>query len=434
MRTRHIRLRWAVAALAAAAVAVTPVVSEAAGSATHAKAQRPIRVLIFSKAYAFVHPSIKTGAKFFTSLNGGGEFRFTNSTDPKDLRVSNLRHYDVLLWNSSTGNVPLSNQDRAALLDWVRHGHGFVGIHAAGDGEYDWPQFSELVGGEFLMHWYDFGGITTEPQTEVLRNEDPDSAMTRHLPLDWKISDETYAWQVNPRPDVHVLLSLVNSSIAEGALYAPNQPLAWCRPFGSGRTFYTNQGHIESLFQNPDYVTEVLQGIRYAAGRVPVDCSVPGARSRDEAVWADGSVDAKAARSNESGGMAVVTAAGDKTRLTWDGVNLSRIHQIEVHATGTVEKQPPGSGSPAQWGSTGGGTIELHADSADGKTVGTVSVAPGSDWTTTSVDVPASLTGRRDLVLTFTPNVPGDAVGSIAWIRLVPTGRDAKAAGSLNGS
>lgn len=428
------RLTRSLAALAVAAVAVTPVVSEAAGSGAGARAQHPIRVLVFSKAYAFVHPSIKTGAKFFTSLNGGGEFHFVNSTDPKDLRVSNLRNFDVLLWNSSTGNVPLSDQDRAALLGWVRHGHGFVGIHAAGDGEYDWPQFSELVGGEFLMHWYDFGGITAEPQTEVLHNEDPDSAMTRHLPLDWKISDETYAWQVDPRPDVHVLLSLVNSSIAEGALYTQNQPLAWCRPFGNGRTFYTNQGHIESLFQNPDYVTEVLQGIRYAAGRVHSDCNVPGARSRDEAVWADRSVEAPAARSNESGGMAVVTDAGENTRLTWTGVDLGNTKQIEVHATGTVEQRPPASGQNAQWGPTAGGTIELHADSATGPTVGTVSVLPGSDWATTTVDVPSSLTGRHALVLTFTPNASGDSVGSIAWIRLVPTGRDARAAGSLNGS
>jgi hypothetical protein len=66
--------------------------------------------------------------------------------------------------------------------------------------------------------------------------------------------------------------------------------------------------------------------------------------------------------------------------------------------------------------------------------VGSVSILPGADWATTTVDVPASLSGRHRLVLTFAPNTPGDAVGSLAWIRIVPQGRDAKAAGSLNGS
>ena len=426
------RLRWAVAGLAAAAVALTPLASQATPSA--APAQRPIRVLVFDKAYAFVHPSIKTGAKFFASLNGGGEFHFVNTMDPKDLQISNLRHYDVLLWNSSTGNVPLSKQDRSALINWVRHGHGFVGIHAAGDSNYDWPEFAELVGGEFQMHWYDFGGFTTEPQTEVLRNEDPGSPITRHVGSFWKVSDETYAWQVDPRPDVHVLLSLVNSSIAEGPLYFQNQPLAWCRPLGSGRTFYTNQGHIQSLFQDPKYVTEVLQGIRYAAGRLPVDCSVPAARGRHQAVWADRTVAAPAARSNESGGQAVVTDAADKTQLTWRSVDLDRIRHFEVHAAGSVEDQQPASGQPARWAPAGGGTIELHADSADGPTIGSVSVAPGADWATSTVDVPDSVTGRHDLVLTFAPNVPGDAVGSIAWLRFIPKPRDSAAVRSLNGS
>jgi type 1 glutamine amidotransferase len=137
--------------------------------------------------------------------------------------------------------VPLSAKDKDAMLRWIRAGHGFVGIHSAADSNYTWPQFAELAGGLFKMHWYDFGGFTFEPQTLELRNEDPNNPIVAHVGSTWKISDETYAWQVNPRADVHVLLSMVNTTVAEGALYDNAQPLAWCRPFGAGRTFYTNQ-------------------------------------------------------------------------------------------------------------------------------------------------------------------------------------------------
>src|SRR5205085_9780234 len=130
-------------------------------------------VLVFSRAYAFVHSSIETGVKYFKSLNKYGEFRFVVTRNPRDLKVSNLRNYDVLLWNNSTGNVPLSAGDKDAMLRWIRAGHGFVGIHSAADSNYTWPQFAELAGGLFKMHWYDFGGFTFEPQTLELRNEDP---------------------------------------------------------------------------------------------------------------------------------------------------------------------------------------------------------------------------------------------------------------------
>jgi trehalose utilization protein len=271
------------------------------------------------------------------------------------------------------------------------------------------------------MHWFDFGGFTFEPQTLELRNEDPSNPIVAHVGSTWKISDETYAWQVNPRADVHVLLSMVNTSVPEGALYDDAQPLAWCRPFGAGRTFYTNQGHIDALYKNKDYETELLQGIRYAAGRLATDCgSVPEVAGRLEAVWADQTRSAPAALSNESGGLAVVTGISPQTRLTWRKVDIGRVRRIELHVAGLHQTDPPQTTILARWAASGGGTVGIHLDRPNGPLVATSTIGPAAAWATQSVSVPRSFHGVHSLVFTFTPTVPGQPVGSLAWVRLIP--------------
>ncbi|MHC4788169.1 MAG: ThuA domain-containing protein, partial [Planctomycetota bacterium] len=56
------------------------------------------------------------------------------------ITAQELANYDVLVFCTS-GELPLSAEQRAALLDFVRGGKGFVGIHCTVDTFYEWAEF-----------------------------------------------------------------------------------------------------------------------------------------------------------------------------------------------------------------------------------------------------------------------------------------------------
>ena len=445
--------------LAALAAAVGLLAGAGVAAAADPTPPRPLRVLVFSQPYGFSHTdSIVKGGAYLDALDGV-DYIVDNTVDPKALYADNLAKYDVLVWNNSTGEVPLNAQQRRDLLSWVRAGHGFVGIHSAGDSNYTWPEFAELTGGFFLMHWYRFGGMTPEPYRLQLIKEDPSNPILGGVPASYDSYDETYAWNVDPRPDVHVLMSADNASIyAEGALYSWHQPLTWCRPFGGGRTFYTNLGHDGALWSDPVFTRLIRNGLQYAGGRLTADCSVPtdpatgvNGEDRMEAAWAQSS-GATPTVSTYSGGMTVLTGLKPgATTVTYPAVDLGGVTKIDVFATAQTIGPMASSTTPQQRISpASGGTVEIHADSATGPLLGSVTIAPapGLLATTNTPDQarPAGnaamqaaswskltatltpVTGVHDLVLTFPPGPVNtvlataspdrNLVGSLAWIHL----------------
>jgi type 1 glutamine amidotransferase len=48
---------------------------------------------------------------------------------------------------------------------------------------------------------------------------------------------------------------------------AADLPLAWHKPYGSGRVFYTALGHGANVWNDPRFRTHLLEGIRRALAR-----------------------------------------------------------------------------------------------------------------------------------------------------------------------
>ena len=60
----------------------------------------------------------------------------------------NLVQYDAVVFCSTTGELPLTEEQKADFMSFVRdEGKGFVGIHAALDTLYNWPEYGEMIGG-----------------------------------------------------------------------------------------------------------------------------------------------------------------------------------------------------------------------------------------------------------------------------------------------
>jgi type 1 glutamine amidotransferase len=184
------------------------------------------------------------------------------------LSPENLKNYDGVIFASTTGDLPIP--DKQGFLDWIKAGHAFIGIHAAADTFHGWPGYAEMLGGEFKHHG---------PQVSVdCLNQDPENPATARLPAVWTISqEEIYQFKNYDATKVHELL-IMNRHPETGS--AGHFPVAWCKPYGDGRVFYTSLGHREDIWDAdpaiPDrrndpaisqaYQQHLLGGIEWALG------------------------------------------------------------------------------------------------------------------------------------------------------------------------
>jgi type 1 glutamine amidotransferase len=110
-------------------------------STAPAKPARPRKVLVLAKAQGFVHSSIPLAAKTVEALGEKTKAWTTTITyDPADINAENLKQYDAVFLDSTTGTFLDDPNDagataarRKALLEFVRGGKGLAGIHAASD-------------------------------------------------------------------------------------------------------------------------------------------------------------------------------------------------------------------------------------------------------------------------------------------------------------
>src|SRR5579862_7933780 len=95
--------------------------------------------------------------------------------------------------------VPIDDQQKAELLKFVHDdGKGFVAAHVGLTALMSWPEFGEMLGGQFENHPY--GTV----EGSVI-NEDPGFPATRHLPAVFKLTDEFYQVKGFSREKSHVL-------------------------------------------------------------------------------------------------------------------------------------------------------------------------------------------------------------------------------------
>lgn len=264
----------------------------------------PKKLLVVTTTCGFRHSSISTAEKILSQLaTSSGEFTVDfveqppgqpaglkrDATDDekaahqaaeKDweqgplktallkLSPDNLKNYDGVIFASTTGDLPIP--DKQGFLDWIKAGHAFIGIHAASDTFHGWPDYIDMLGGEFKHHG---------PQVPVTcLNQDPANPATAGLPAKWDISqEEIYQFQNYDPAKVHDLL-ILDKHPETGA--PGHYAVSWCKDYGSGRVFYTSLGHREDIWDtDPDikdrknspeiskaYQAHVLGGIEWALG------------------------------------------------------------------------------------------------------------------------------------------------------------------------
>ena len=262
-----------------------------------AKPQSLRRILVLAKATGFVHSSIPLASKMVEYLGDKtGGWMTTISYDSASITADNLKQYDALFLDSTTGEFlddpndkPATQARRAALLDFVKGGKGLAGVHAATDSYHTsgrggdalagtWPEFNQMIGGFFKFHW-------TYPTLIPVKIDDPSSPLTAMFsPRGYEIVDETYTFAQDSfsRKRVHVLTSINYQKMsAEDKAKEPaatkrtdgDYALSYIQRVGNGRVFYEAHGHDEKVYYSRPFLAHMLAGIQYALGDLKADDS-----------------------------------------------------------------------------------------------------------------------------------------------------------------
>jgi type 1 glutamine amidotransferase len=260
----RITARRAIPIAMAALLGMAAVALTLGPSDPEAKAKVRASVLVFSKTAGFRHDSIPAGIAAIRRLGRANGFSISATEDGSAFRRKSLRRFDAVVFLNTTGDV-LDRRQEVAFKSYIRHGGGFVGIHAAADTEYGWPFYDGLIGTHFQSH--------PAIQRATIRVGDRSHPSTRNLPAVWTRTDEWYNFVADPRGRVHVLATIDESSYSGGTMGA-DHPIAWCHPFKGGRAWYTAGGHTIESYAEPAFRRHLLGGILWAAGVAHGSCRV----------------------------------------------------------------------------------------------------------------------------------------------------------------
>ena len=115
-------------------------------------AGQPKRILYVTLSAGFKHDSIPASIEALKQIAAqSGKLEVVQTEDVSLLNAAALRDFDAVMF-FTTGELPISAAQKRDLLDFVRNGKGFGGVHSATYTFYQWPEYGELVGGYFKSH------------------------------------------------------------------------------------------------------------------------------------------------------------------------------------------------------------------------------------------------------------------------------------------
>jgi type 1 glutamine amidotransferase len=273
----------------------------ASGPAVHGQAPGRKTLLFLTHAALYKHPSLAPAEAAVIEYGKAGGFDVTTKEGYKEesakldlsfLTPEYLAQFDGLMLMTN-GNLPLTDVQKRAIVDYVRNGKALVGVHCASLTLYDYPEFGEVLGGYYRRSI--IPATRVGQKIGVLKVEDRSHPATRALGASWPVAEEFYQfgtaiWDASrpteqisqvgrlhipmafSRDRVHVLLSLDTektdvSDLGPEVVKGGDYPQAWTRTFGKGRSFYTSLGHREDIWSTDQlFRAHVTGGIRWALG------------------------------------------------------------------------------------------------------------------------------------------------------------------------
>ncbi|MFN4147762.1 MAG: ThuA domain-containing protein [Runella sp.] len=227
-------------------------------------------VLLFSKTTGFRHEaSIAASKPIFQQLAEQNGWFLYETEEGGVFNEAQLAKFNTVIFNNSTGEV-LNDDQKRALEQYVEKGGGLIGIHGAGDDSHHWEWYQRHLTGVLFSHH----PIKQQFQKATVLLDIPPDSLFNTLTKKWEHTDEWYVFFENPRskgfnivytidgeainPDGNILF-VKSKNFGMGK----DHPVAWYKPTGLGKTFYTSIGHDDTAWQNENFLKLIESAIRW---------------------------------------------------------------------------------------------------------------------------------------------------------------------------
>jgi type 1 glutamine amidotransferase len=211
------------------------------------------------------HALFDAAAKtWLNNLAADSNFTIDYITDTKPITKSYLKQYQLFI-QLDYPPYPWGDEAQRAFEKYIEKGKGgWIGFHhptllGVFDGYPMWQWYSDFMGNIIFKNHIP-GGTTA-----TLNVEDRGHPIMKGIPASFTTRDEWYIYNQSPRPNVHVLASIDESSyMPQKEIKMGDHPVIWTNEHVKAKNIYIAMGHFPELFQDSIYTSLVRNAIFWA--------------------------------------------------------------------------------------------------------------------------------------------------------------------------
>ena len=208
------------------------------------------------------------GLKWLVAEGAKGNFSITEINNARNITEAYLSQFSLVIQlDFPPYTWPKEAED--AFVKYIEEGRGgWIGFHHATLlGEFDgypmWQWFSDFMGGVRFKNYI-------APLADgTLIVEDKQHPVMKDVPASFVVpDDEWYTYDKSPRPNVHVLANVDESSYTPASdIKMGDHPVVWVNESKKARNVYFQIGHSSKLYETEGFTTMFRNAIEWALER-----------------------------------------------------------------------------------------------------------------------------------------------------------------------
>lgn len=208
------------------------------------------------------------GLRWLAAEGAKGNFSITEINNARNITEAYLSQFSLVIQlDFPPYTWPKEAED--AFVKYIEEGRGgWIGFHHATLlGEFDgypmWQWFSDFMGGVRFKNY-----IAPLPNGTLIV-EDKQHPVMKDVPASFVVpDDEWYTYDKSPRPNVHVLANVDESSYTPASdIKMGDHPVVWVNESKKARNVYFQIGHSSKLYETEGFTTMFRNAINWTLER-----------------------------------------------------------------------------------------------------------------------------------------------------------------------
>ena len=203
------------------------------------------------------------GLKWLAAEGAKGNFSITEINNARNITEAYLSQFSLVIQlDFPPYTWPKEAED--AFVKYIEEGRGgWIGLLGEFDGYPMWQWFSDFMGGVRFKNYI-------APLADgTLIVEDKQHPVMKDVPASFVVpDDEWYTYDKSPRPNVHVLANVDESSYTPASdIKMGDHPVVWVNESKKARNVYFQIGHSSKLYETEGFTTMFRNAINWTLER-----------------------------------------------------------------------------------------------------------------------------------------------------------------------